>query len=69
MEMEHAAQPQADLLGIRRIGGRRHAATQRCAERARIAERASKLGIRQAIVTAAADAGLIAALLEYFAAR
>jgi len=36
---------------------------------ARIAERAGKLGIRQAIITAAADAGLIAALLEYFAAR
>ncbi|HKE39644.1 MAG TPA: uroporphyrinogen-III synthase [Casimicrobiaceae bacterium] len=36
---------------------------------ARIAARASKLGVRQTIVTEAADAGLIAALLEYFAAR
>jgi len=56
-----------NILGA--AGRERLAAIPAFMPHARIAERASKLGIRQAIVTAAADAGLIAALLEYFAAR
>jgi len=56
-----------NILGV--AGRERLAAIPAFMPHARIAERASKLGIRQAIVTAAADAGLIAALLEYFAAR
>jgi uroporphyrinogen-III synthase len=56
-----------NILGA--AGRERFAAIPAFMPHARIAERASKLGIRQAIVTAAADAGLIAALLEYFAVR
>lgn len=48
--------------------GRRYlAATPAFVAHPRIAERAKTLGLREAIVTPAADAGLLAALLEYFA--
>jgi uroporphyrinogen-III synthase len=47
--------------------GRRYlAATPAFVPHARIAERARALGVRETIVTPPADAGLLAALLEYF---
>jgi uroporphyrinogen-III synthase len=50
--------------------GRRHlAATPTFVPHPRIGERARALGLRETIVTPPADAGLLAALLEYFTAR
>jgi uroporphyrinogen-III synthase len=48
---------------------RRFAAIPAFVPHARIAQRARELGISTPIVTAPADAGLIAALLEYFAGK
>ena len=54
-----------DILGDE---GRAHlAATPAFVPHPGIAERARELGLRQVIVTAPADAGLLASLLEYFA--
>ena len=50
--------------------GRKHfASTPTFVPHARIAERARALGLAKIVVTAPADAGLMAALIEYFAAR
>jgi len=50
-------------------GRTRLAATPVFAPHARIAEHARSLGIERVILTEAADAGLLASLLEYFAAH
>jgi uroporphyrinogen-III synthase len=59
-----------NLWAILDAEGRRClAATPAFVPHPRIAERATALGLREAIVTPPADAGLLAALLEYFASR
>jgi len=56
-----------DILGVEARG--RFAAIPAFVPHARVAEHARKLGISRPIVTAPGDAGLIAGLLEYFAAK
>lgn len=59
-----------NLWGILGVEAReRFAAIPAFVPHARIAEHARKLGMSRRIVTAPADAGLIAGLLEYFAAK
>jgi uroporphyrinogen-III synthase len=59
-----------NLWNILRTEAReRFAAIPAFVPHARIAQRACELGMSRPIVTAPADAGLIAALLEYFAAK
>ena len=59
-----------NLWAILGAEGQRYlAATPAFVPHVRIAERAAALGLREAIVTPPADAGLLAALLEYFAHR
>ena len=56
-----------NLWSILGSEGRAHlAATPAFVPHASIAERARELGLRQVIITAPADAGLLASLLEYF---
>jgi uroporphyrinogen-III synthase len=60
----------ANLWEILDVEGRRHfASTPTFVPHARIGERARALGLAKVIVTPPADAGLIAALIEYFGAR
>jgi uroporphyrinogen-III synthase len=56
-----------DVVG--KDGQAQLAATPLFASHARIAERAAALGFREVVVTAPADSGLLAALIEYFAAH
>jgi uroporphyrinogen-III synthase len=59
-----------NLWAILDTEGRRYlAATPAFVPHPRIAEHAQSLGLREPIVTAPTDAGLIASLLEYFARR